>query len=232
MAKKIASKTAKTSQNTSFPWPKSVLDNDPSKSFKISVETVLKDQIYVIHNFFSQKTCQDLVQTIQKTDTDPTNAFHMVTTPLTKRKDYAARVNDRGSVEDTGICSYLWKQLYPLFETQPELDEFTSATGLNPNIRLYRYVPGQFFDQHYDESVRCMVGNTRCVTGWTLLLYLSECSGGETVFYEDGGKKYEVQPTTGSVLLHKHGNDCLLHEGREVSGGEKWIFRSDVAWQV
>lgn len=30
------------------------------------------------------------------------------------------------------------------------------------------------------------------------------------------------------VLLHKHGNDCMLHEGREVLDGEKWIIRTDV----
>lgn len=30
------------------------------------------------------------------------------------------------------------------------------------------------------------------------------------------------------ALLHKHGQDCLLHEGREVREGEKWIIRSDL----
>jgi hypothetical protein len=30
------------------------------------------------------------------------------------------------------------------------------------------------------------------------------------------------------ALLHRHGKDCLLHEGREVTAGEKWIIRSDL----
>ena len=30
------------------------------------------------------------------------------------------------------------------------------------------------------------------------------------------------------LLLHKHGNDCMLHEGREVTAGEKWIIRTDL----
>ncbi len=32
----------------------------------------------------------------------------------------------------------------------------------------------------------------------------------------------------GMALLHKHGQDCLLHEGREVMAGEKWVIRSDL----
>lgn len=231
MAKKAAKPASNHAKVSAFPWPKSLLDNDPSKSYKVHTETILKDQIYVIHGFLPAKICNDLVQTIVKTDADDSHTFKMETTPLTKRRDYAARVNDRGAVEDTGICNYLWHQLEPLIESDPDLSQFKSAFGLNPNIRMYRYTPGQFFDQHYDEAVRCKVGSTACTTRWTLLLYLSECQGGQTMFYEDGGKSYEVQPTNGSVLLHKHGEDCLLHEGREVTGGEKWILRSDVAWK-
>jgi hypothetical protein len=36
---------------------------------------------------------------------------------------------------------------------------------------------------------------------------------------------------TGMALLHKHGDDCLLHEGREVKSGEKWVLRSDLVVQ-
>ncbi|KAL9008886.1 MAG: hypothetical protein Q9173_006038, partial [Seirophora scorigena] len=88
-------------------------------------------------------------------------------------------------------------------------------------------------------------------TTWTLLIYLTGpstgCVGGETVFYPDLGpaKKFSgreknddrdgtksepivVEPEVGMALLHKHGQDCLLHEGREVTSGEKWVIRSDL----
>lgn len=76
-------------------------------------------------------------------------------------------------------------------------------------------------------------------TTWTLLLYLSSpatgCKGGETVFYPDLPSKREAPPPplvaeleVGKVLLHRHGKDCLLHEGREVTEGEKWVIRSDL----
>ncbi|KAL5331514.1 hypothetical protein ACEPPN_001048 [Leptodophora sp. 'Broadleaf-Isolate-01'] len=118
--------------------------------------------------------------------------------------------------------------------------------GLNPSIRIYRYTKGQFFDCHYDESNVLTLATkptpTPAKTTWTLLLYLTSpttgCIGGETVFYPDemtfGGKKNVVEKEvvvgleTGMCLLHKHGNDCMLHEGREVLEGEKWVIRSDL----
>lgn len=79
-------------------------------------------------------------------------------------------------------------------------------------------------------------------TTWTLLLYLTSpangCRGGETVFYPEPSSKHskrEAAPEpivvgleTGMALLHKHGNDCMLHEGREVLEGEKWVLRTDL----
>lgn len=116
--------------------------------------------------------------------------------------------------------------------------------GLNPSIRIYRYTKGQFFDCHYDESnsltLTSKSGPIPAKTTWTLLLYLTSpttgCIGGETVFYPDdlSGKKNVVQKETvvgletGMCLLHRHGNECMLHEGREVLEGEKWVIRTDL----
>lgn len=81
-------------------------------------------------------------------------------------------------------------------------------------------------------------------TTWTILLYLTSratgCQGGETVFYPDApatGKRKRsqgapgpivVSPEVGLLLLHRHGKDCMVHEGREVTDGEKWIIRTDL----
>ena len=76
-------------------------------------------------------------------------------------------------------------------------------------------------------------------TTWTLLLYLTSpatgCQGGETVFYPDPPSRRGAPPPAivadlevGMALLHRHGRDCMLHEGREVTEGEKWIIRSDL----
>lgn len=55
-------------------------------------------------------------------------------------------------------------------------------------------------------------------TTWTLLLYLTSatdgCQGGETVFFPNdrqvAKEEVAVLPETGMLLLHKHGDDCML----------------------
>jgi hypothetical protein len=66
-------------------------------------------------------------------------------------------------------------------------------------------------------------------TAWTLLIYLTSSDGGETVFYPEGGAApISVVPEVGMALLHRHGEECLLHEGKAVRSGEKWVIRSDL----
>ncbi|KAF4152392.1 hypothetical protein CNMCM6936_002059 [Aspergillus lentulus] len=111
--------------------------------------------------------------------------------------------------------------------------------GLNANIRIYRYSKGQFFAQHYDDSNVVTFESPQhkpqqARTTWTLLVYLTSCTGGETVFYPEltrakrNPEPIAVAPEVGMALLHRHGERCLLHEGREVTEGEKWVLRSDL----
>lgn len=100
-----------------------------------------------------------------------------------------------------------------------------------------------------DDSNNVILPGTPSVparTTWTLLLYLTSqstgCVGGETVFYpevpaknngQNKGKTTPPQPLvveleTGLALLHRHGPDCIIHEGREVLDGEKWVIRTDL----
>lgn len=111
-------------------------------------------------------------------------------------------------------------------------------------MQIYRYEPGQSFAPHYDDTVKVGANHTE----WTLLVYLSgseDVGGGETAFYPSGiapienGKprKAKLKPSEedvvvelkrGLALLHRHGRECLLHEGRPVLKGTKWVLRSDV----
>ena len=110
--------------------------------------------------------------------------------------------------------------------------------------KIYRYEIGESFAPHYDDSVKIGTNSTE----WTVLIYLTgsdEVRGGETVFYPSGvapladntnGRRtiragqedIVVQLRSGLALLHRHGKDCLLHEGRPVLKGTKWVLRSDL----
>lgn len=69
-----------------------------------------------------------------------------------------------------------------------------------------------------DSNVLTLPGPTPARTTWTLLLYLTSaaegCVGGETVFHphdrQVAAEEIAVPLETGMLLLHKHGDDCLL----------------------
>ncbi|OAQ86446.1 prolyl 4-hydroxylase, alpha subunit [Purpureocillium lilacinum] len=192
-------------------------------------------KIALIPSFFPKSLCRDYV-TFLKT-------LPLQTTPGRPKRGEAVRVNDRFQIEDHAFSQRLWEQtgLKEALLDNEELRELWGGepVGLSPNIRIYRYSKGQYFDCHYDDYNTVTLHAEPPIaakTTWTLLLYLTSaaegCIGGETVFYPHDRKlpseEIAVPLDTGMLLLHKHGDDCLLHEGREVKAGEKWVIRTDL----
>ncbi|KAK1255980.1 hypothetical protein MKX07_008239 [Trichoderma sp. CBMAI-0711] len=150
------------------------------------------DNIVLLSSFFPRSLCRDYVAFLK--------TLPLQTTPSKPKKGEAVRVNDRFQIDDPG--------------GQP--------VGLNPNIRIYRYSKGQYFDCHYDDSNYLTLDSEPVRTTWTLLLYLTSsadgCVGGETVFYphdrKSAAEEIVISLETGMLLLHKHGHDCLLVQDR------------------
>ncbi|KAI9715548.1 MAG: hypothetical protein M1828_000800 [Chrysothrix sp. TS-e1954] len=230
-------------------WPALSLTNP---KHALQLRTVRDGQIVTISDFWSQALCKQYVKFLAQ--------LPLITTPGKPKKGDAVRVNDRYQIEDAIFADRLWKET-GLKDLILNRDESTSnhensansshwggeVLGLSPNIRVYRYQKGQYFDQHYDDSNTITCQGIPARTTWTLLLYLTSanegCVGGETVFYPErnpgkGQTKSQMEvlpldpiavpPKTGMALLHKHGKDCMLHEGKEVLEGEKWVIRSDL----
>jgi hypothetical protein len=245
--KKASQKVEEETQAPAVNWPpfQPILPTED-----LSLDHLLEGQISTISGLWTSTLC--------KTYTNFLSSLPLITTPGQPKKGHAVRVNDRFQIEDPAFAERLWsgtglKELLTGPQSQLTEDEQVrlwggKVLGLNPNIRIYRYKKGQFFAQHYDDSNLVSIGTpaTRARTTWTLLLYLTSpatgCTGGETVFYPEspmfGRKKSATmapspEPVvvgleTGMALLHKHGKDCMLHEGREVTAGEKWVIRSDL----
>lgn len=127
----------------------------------LSLESILDEQIYIIRNFFTANLCKSYVSFL--------SSLPLVTTPAKpKSKDEAVRINDRFQVQDPVFAETLWsgtalKELVlerrGLEDEEQEKDPNEeeeknrqvwggTPLGLNPNIRIYRYSPGQFFAQH------------------------------------------------------------------------------------
>jgi hypothetical protein len=97
------------------------------------------------------------------------------------------------------------------------------------HLRIYRYVPGDYFKTHRDGKLR-MGG---LLTRITVLAYLNDADGGETVLMPDGPghqeKFIEIKPRTGDVLMFRHE---LWHEGRPIQSGEKYVLRTDLFYRI
>ncbi|KAK3906605.1 putative prolyl 4-hydroxylase 4 [Staphylotrichum tortipilum] len=202
----------------------------------LTPESLVQDKVVVLRSFFPRSLCRDYVSFLRE--------LPLITTPGKPKRGEALRVNDRFQISDTRFANRLWTET-GLKEAVLSKDVAQlwggEVVGLNPNIRIYRYSAGQFFDAHYDDSnsvtLKTEAGaQVPVVTTWTLLLYLTSaadgCVGGETVFYPHDRRspkeEIAVSLETGMLLLHKHGHDCMLHEGREVTAGEKWVIRTDL----
>ncbi|KAG9096521.1 hypothetical protein FRC07_010926 [Ceratobasidium sp. 392] len=230
-----------TAKQAAAPTPKDQDIQWPSISPKedLVCRELIPDQIYVIDasrspkfliDFLSLEECAIFSKFIQ--------ALPLVATPPPKRGE-ATRVNYRISFQSKDFASVIYAALSPHLPPLPCSEtRATDATpmGCNSNIRLYKYDPGQYFGAHYDDSVRDK--STGWWSEWTILVYVTGhddgVQGGETVFYKpipgSKGKTEEIVPplTRGSVLIHRHGRACMLHEGREVTAGTKLVLRSDI----
>lgn len=244
--------TTATSQTPRTPqkpnWP--ALSPLPSP-YDLSLNSLAPNQILTIPRLFTSSLSQKYVSFLK--------SLPLVTTPGKPKRGDAVRVNDRFQIDDPDFARRLWEEtslrslvLEGDIDGEPASDDERrklwggEVLGLNPNIRIYRYTEGQFFDQHYDDTNNVSMPSPTdphksipARTTWTLLLYLTVCEGGETVFYPDPptGKNARNQalpkpvsaaPDVGLALLHRHGNECMLHEGKEVKKGEKWVIRSDL----
>jgi predicted 2-oxoglutarate/Fe(II)-dependent dioxygenase YbiX len=203
-------------------WPKLFPKSD------LQVDELLQGQIYTIADFFTLKECDNMIAYIESN-------IPLQTTPAIPKRGEALRSNDRISISDPDFAEVLWSiGIESVSKSTQSIYKASlphKPAGLNSNIRIYRYTPGQRFECHYDDTVRDE--KTRLWSEWTLLIYLTgedEMAGGETVFYRSEKKKsaVTVKPSKGTALLHRHGASCLLHEAKEVTRGVKYVLRSDI----
>lgn len=123
--------------------------------------------------------------------------------------------------------------------------------GLNIRLRCYRY-PGVTYPPHIDgtwplsgidEQTGVYNPNVNppgqvVSSRLTLLLYLNdEFEGGETTFFiprkdAKGLEAWPIEPRCGGVLIFPQGYDGLLHEGRPVVQGGKFLVRTDVMYTL
>ena len=100
-----------------------------------------------------------------------------------------------------------------------------ATVGLGDYFRMYKYEVGQYFKPHKDGIVDKGDSNSFI----TVLIYLNDTDGGETILMPEGFAKKDkwvkITPKVGDVLLFQH--DCW-HSGEQVNFGEKYVLRTDI----
>lgn len=101
------------------------------------------------------------------------------------------------------------------------------AVGINPMMRVSKYIPGGDFSSHYDS---CYAEDENYVGMHTILIYLNEnIQGGCTRVFDTAGIKWvDVKPEIGKALVFYH---HTLHAGMRVIEGIKYVIRTEVMFK-
>ena len=120
-------------------------------------------------------------------------------------------------MDDADLGAFLWPRLR---DHVPDVLDDCHAIGLNERFRYYRYTPGQKFALHRDGAYQRENGEESKLT---CILYLNDdFTGGETAVNDR-----VVKPQQGMALIFRRE---LLHEGRPVLDGSKYVLRTDVMY--
>lgn len=182
--------------------------------------------VRVVDGFLDHATCDALVARI---DAEAAPAPVTTSRGMIMRPDI--RNNERVMFDDVTGAAALFAKMAPLvpgtLRGEPRTTQREGPTwhavGLNERFRGYRYRPGQRFAPHYDG---CFARSPDEQSAITVLIYLNEgCGGGETRLLDFD---VTVVPKRGMLFVFDH---YLLHEGAEVTAGEKHVLRSDVMYR-
>jgi hypothetical protein len=155
----MAPKKAKQGASIASPQPVRQPPNWPTLTplipeADLALNEMLPKQIVTIPNFWTATLCKTYVSFL--------SSLPLTTTPGKPKKGDAVRVNDRFQIDDAAFAERLWSETalknlvtgtaeegaLGLTEAQRKELWGGEVVGLNPNIRIYRYSKGQFFDQH------------------------------------------------------------------------------------
>ena len=144
----------------------------------------------------------------------------------------------RATFTDEKLAQHLWSQIAP--HTKPHLHDrdgghsflgpdvspgWYEPVGINPFMRVSKYLPGKSFRTHTDTAYS---QGDQYVGMHTLLLYLNgDMTGGETIVFGQDGS-CTVKPAAGKILGFYH---YTPHEGAIVKSGIKYIIRTELMFK-
>lgn len=180
------------------------------------VKTDLHTEIFTIEHFLSNKECEKWLEFTKGIEFEES----LIQSGGKQVMNKSVRNNERHLFFDEGLAGELWERLKPFF---PECIGNVEPFGLNEMFRIYKYTKGQRFKTHRDGSYQ---RNGQEFSLYSLIIYLNtDFKGGETSFRN----LFSVLPDSGKALLFNH---SLLHEGKEIHEGVKYVLRTDIMFKL
>jgi len=184
-------------------------------------------RLFTVESLFSSSECARLI------DAAEAIGFGKTSYP----KSY--RGNLRLITVDHSLGQAVWLRLREHVPASVDLDgDVWLACGLNECWRLAKYHPGDRFGAHCDADFVRSDGERSM---YTVNIYMNTVlpeHGGATRFY-DARDRHDtrpptlaVQPEVGlGVVFRQPPGEQLLHDGEELRGGYKFLFRTDVMYR-
>lgn len=187
-------------------------------------------KIMVFPNIFNANFCESVLNYAEQRGFKPSQvAIQGDRDKTSLREDIRQNTKidiAKGEHKDDGIfLSFKLKEyLQPIFT---HLKDFKGApfARFNPDMKIYKNVPGNFFKKHADGIVD--LGDE--VSAYTFIVFLTDTTtnkGGELYF---PGYDLSLQPEIGSIVLFR---PHLVHEGKLLQLGEKTQLRSDILYDI
>ena len=181
-------------------------------------------RLLLLENLFSPAECARLIEAAESI------GFGRTDYPKTYRG------NLRLITTDPMLTEAVWQRLREQLPAVLTVDgETWHAVGLNECWRLAKYFPGDRFEAHCDA---CYDRSDTERSMFTVNVYMNDVAhGGATRFYSGTREDTEtpvlsVQPEAGlAVIFRQPPEEQLLHDGEELAGGTKYLFRSDVMYR-
>lgn len=179
-----------------------------------------KPLLWTIDDLCTPAECADLIVRIDAAKPEPA--------PVTTARGFVMRPdirnNERVVFDDVELAMTLYARARSRL---PETMLSRRPVGANERFRAYRYRPGQRFKAHYDGAFVRKQGEQDEQSLLTFMVYLNDgFEGGETAFLD---LERVITPRAGTALFFQH---HLLHEGREVTAGTKYVLRTDVMFRA
>jgi hypothetical protein len=186
----------------------------------------IDDDVFTVSDLYDRQECLDLLARAESLGFEAA----AVRTSSGPQMMTQIRNNDRVEFSDLDLANDMWERIR---EFLPPLDGQV-ACGIDSQLRVYRYVPGQQFKRHKDGSGTNEFGQT---SKFSFLIYLNDdCVDGATTFRdyrEVNGKlektEFSVMPATGTALLFRHERwhaGHVGHKGCEIRPPFRRVLRA------